>query len=115
MNTETTIYLPRRALEAMTHLAAVQAVPSFLNGVLVEATAEYTRLVATDGHALGIFQVEIEPDGPNIIGKATRDEQPMPPIFRGILTIEAIALAIKTRRQGDTGQYIRTNRVRPDR
>lgn len=51
------ILLPKNSLKAMAILASKQDIRYYLNGVLVESTGAYTRLVATDGHLLGVFQI----------------------------------------------------------
>jgi DNA polymerase-3 subunit beta len=51
------ILLPKDSLKAMAILASKQDIRYYLNGVLVESNGAYTRLVATDGHLLGIFQI----------------------------------------------------------
>jgi len=51
------ILLPKDSLKAMAVLASKQDIRYYLNGVLVESTGAYTRMVATDGHLLGIFQI----------------------------------------------------------
>jgi len=51
------ILLPKNSLQAMAVLASKQDIRYYLNGVLVESNSQYTRLVATDGHLLGIFQI----------------------------------------------------------
>lgn len=51
------ILLPKDSLKAMAVLASKQDIRYYLNGVLVESTGAYTRLVATDGHLLGIYQI----------------------------------------------------------
>lgn len=47
-------------LKAIALLAAQQDVRFYLNGVLVEATPFETRLVATDGHKLGVVRFATE-------------------------------------------------------
>lgn len=51
------ILIPKNSLKAMAILASKQDIRYYLNGVLVESNGEHTRLVATDGHLLGIFQI----------------------------------------------------------
>jgi DNA polymerase-3 subunit beta len=51
------ILLPMNSLKAMSVLASKQDVRYYLNGVLVESNKSYTRMVATDGHLLGIYQI----------------------------------------------------------
>lgn len=60
-----TITIRRNALRAMLHLAGDRDVRSYLNGVLVEANATATRLVATDGHVLGVFEQPAPKKTPN--------------------------------------------------
>lgn len=50
------ILIPKNSLKAMSLLASKQDIRYYLNGVLVESNSEHTRLVATDGHLLGVFQ-----------------------------------------------------------
>lgn len=50
-----TIYIDATELKAVRHFAAKQDVRNYLNGVLVQATVKQTRLVATDGTILGLF------------------------------------------------------------
>lgn len=50
-----TVTIDRDALRGMLNLAAKKDIRYYLNGILVEATPEKTRLVATDGHVLGIY------------------------------------------------------------
>jgi DNA polymerase III subunit beta len=51
------IQLPVNALKAMSVLASKQDIRYYLNGVLVQSNDAYTRMVATDGHLLGIYQI----------------------------------------------------------
>lgn len=51
------ILLPKNSLKAMALLASKQDIRYYLNGVLVESNSQHTRLVATDGHLLGVLQV----------------------------------------------------------
>lgn len=51
------ILLPKDSLKAMSVLACKQDIRYYLNGVLVESNKNHTRLVATDGHLLGIYQI----------------------------------------------------------
>lgn len=50
------ILLPKNSLKAMSLLASKQDIRYYLNGVLVQSNKDHTRLVATDGHLLGVFQ-----------------------------------------------------------
>lgn len=50
------IYFNRYALHAVSLFSAREDIRYFLNGILVEATANTTRLIATDGHTMGIHQ-----------------------------------------------------------
>lgn len=50
-----TIYIDATELKAVRVLAAKADIRFYLNGVLVQATARETRIVATDGHVAGIF------------------------------------------------------------
>ena len=52
------ILLPMNSLKAMSVLASKQDIRYYLNGVLVESNKSYTRMVATDGHLLGIYQIK---------------------------------------------------------
>jgi DNA polymerase-3 subunit beta len=45
------------SLKAMSLLASKQDIRYYLNGVLVESNKSYTRMVATDGTLLGIYQI----------------------------------------------------------
>lgn len=49
------IYTKLSALRAVSALAAQDDIRYYLNGVLVEASAGVTRLVATNGHVMGIY------------------------------------------------------------
>jgi len=51
------ILLPMNSLKAMSLLASKQDIRYYLNGVLVESNKSYTRMVATDGTLLGIYQI----------------------------------------------------------
>lgn len=51
------ILLPKNSLKAMAVLASKQDIRYYLNGVLVESNGAHTRLIATDGHLLGVFQI----------------------------------------------------------
>jgi DNA polymerase-3 subunit beta len=51
------ILLPMNSLKAMSVLASKQDIRYYLNGVLVESNKSYTRMVATDGHLMGIYQI----------------------------------------------------------
>jgi len=48
--------IPINVLKAMSILASKKDVRYYLNGVLVESNSQHTRIVATDGHILGIYQ-----------------------------------------------------------
>lgn len=50
-----TVTIDRGALRGMLNFAAKKDIRYYLNSVLVEATPEKTRLVATNGHILGIY------------------------------------------------------------
>jgi DNA polymerase-3 subunit beta len=52
------ILIPKNSLKAMSLLASKQDIRYYLNGVLVESTGAHTRLVATDGHLLGLYQIK---------------------------------------------------------
>lgn len=49
-----TITLDRRGVRAVSLFAARQDIRYYLQGVLVEATSDATRLVATNGHVMGL-------------------------------------------------------------
>jgi len=51
------ILLPMNSLKAMSVLASKQDIRYYLNGVLIESNKSYTRMVATDGTLLGIYQI----------------------------------------------------------
>jgi len=51
------ILIPKNSFKAMALLASKQDIRYYLNGVLVESDNQHTRLVATDGHLLGVFQI----------------------------------------------------------
>jgi DNA polymerase-3 subunit beta len=66
-----TITIKRNALRAMLHMAGDHDVRYYLNGVLVEANATATRLVATDGSVLGAYEHAAPKENPNnVIGVA---------------------------------------------
>jgi DNA polymerase-3 subunit beta len=48
--------IPVNVLKAMSLLASKKDVRYYLNGVLVESNSQHTRIVATDGHILGVYQ-----------------------------------------------------------
>ena len=52
------ILLPMNSLKAMSVLASKQDIRYYLNGVLIESNKSYTRMIATDGHLLGIYQIK---------------------------------------------------------
>ena len=52
------ITLDANLLQAAVHLAAAKDVRFYLGGVFVEAFASSTRLVATDGSVLGVFECD---------------------------------------------------------
>lgn len=74
----TTLAIPRKHLQVAAMFSAKMDIRSYLNGVLVEATDRYTRLVATDGHMLAIINlgVIVEP-------------------FRAIIPNDAVDLALR--------------------
>lgn len=51
------ILLPMNSLKGMSVLASKQDVRYYLNGVLIESNKSYTRMIATDGHLMGIYQI----------------------------------------------------------
>lgn len=51
-----TFEIQENVLLAMTNLAGKKDIRYYLNGVHVDITSDYIRIVATDGHLLGIFQ-----------------------------------------------------------
>lgn len=66
------INIERDALRAMLHLAAKNDVRFYLNGILVEANAGTTRLVATDGTVLGVYQHKAPEGNPNAVEGVAR-------------------------------------------
>lgn len=50
-------------LQALAHLAGNQDIRYYLNGVRVEFNYDVTRLIATDGHKLGLFNFKVENQG----------------------------------------------------
>lgn len=60
-----TVTIDRGALRGMLNLAAKKDVRYYLNGVLVEATPEKTRLAATDGCVLGVYTCDAPSENPN--------------------------------------------------
>ena len=48
--------IPVNVLKAMSLLASKKDVRYYLNGVYVESNSQHTRIVATDGHILGLYQ-----------------------------------------------------------
>ena len=50
------ILIPVNVLKAMSLLASKKDVRYYLNGVCVESNSQHTRIVATDGHILGVYQ-----------------------------------------------------------
>lgn len=52
------IKIPRDAIKAILLFAAVHDIRYYLNGLLVEATSEATRIIGTDGRMLGIHHSE---------------------------------------------------------
>lgn len=54
----TIIKIPRDALKAVLLFAADRDIRYYLNAVLVEATGSATRIIATDGHMLGVHHSE---------------------------------------------------------
>jgi DNA polymerase-3 subunit beta len=58
-----TIYIDATELKAVRVFAANEDVRYYLKGVLVQATARETRIVATDGCILGMFDREQENEG----------------------------------------------------
>jgi DNA polymerase III subunit beta len=58
-----TIFIDATELKAVRVFAAKQDIRHYLNGVLVQATARETRIVATDGSILGVFDREQENEG----------------------------------------------------
>lgn len=61
------IYTTLSALKAVNLLSADKDVRYYLNGVHVSATATATRLIATDGHALGMFQSDQQNEGVDFV------------------------------------------------
>lgn len=60
-----TVTIERNALRGMLNFAAKKDVRHYINGVLVEATPKKTRLVATDGHVLGVYTHDMPRDVQN--------------------------------------------------
>ncbi|WP_397473775.1 hypothetical protein [Pusillimonas sp.] len=58
----TTINVSVKALKAAVEFAAKKDIRYYLNGVLVQASADETRIVGTDGHILGAFREDHEND-----------------------------------------------------
>jgi DNA polymerase-3 subunit beta len=56
------IEIPRADLRAMLHCAAKDDVRYYMNGVTVEIGRNESRLVATDGHMLGVLRLEVKSD-----------------------------------------------------
>jgi DNA polymerase-3 subunit beta len=61
------IYTTLSALKAVNLLSADKDLRHYLNGVHVSATATATRLTATDGHALGMFQSDQQNEGVDFV------------------------------------------------
>lgn len=62
---ETTYNIPRNAIRALSHLMAVSDVRFYMNAILIEIDAEgQGRIVATDGHVLGVIRFESNEPGP---------------------------------------------------
>ena len=53
-------YIKQSTLDAMLILAAKKDIRYYLNGLHIEYSPEFTRVVACDGHKLGIFQAAAE-------------------------------------------------------
>ena len=51
-----TIYFDGGVLNAMANLSAKKDIRYYLNGVLLEISNSIIRIVATDGHLLGVYQ-----------------------------------------------------------
>ena len=54
------IYIKKDALKAVSRFSASKDIRYCLNGVNIESTPDCTRLVATDGHAMGIHKYEVK-------------------------------------------------------
>jgi len=53
-------YIKQSTLDAMLVLAAKKDIRYYLNGLHIEYSPEFTRVIACDGHKLGIFQAAAE-------------------------------------------------------
>jgi DNA polymerase-3 subunit beta len=56
-------YIKQSTLDAMLVLAAKKDIRYYLNGLHIEFNREFTRVIACDGHKLGIFQAAAENTG----------------------------------------------------
>lgn len=52
------IIIDRKALKAVSRFQAVKDVRFYLNGILIEASALQTRMIATNGHALAVHRMD---------------------------------------------------------
>jgi DNA polymerase-3 subunit beta len=56
-------YIKQSTLDAMLVLAAKKDIRYYLNGLHIEHSPEFTRIIACDGHKLGIFQAVADNTG----------------------------------------------------
>lgn len=72
-NTTQTVFTTLSALKAMSEIAPAKEIRYYLNGVYFECNKESTRLVATDGHCLGVYEASQE----NILDSAINFIMPL--------------------------------------
>ena len=75
------ITINRKALKAVSLFAAKKDIRYYLCGVYVESTPLETRLIATDGHTLGVHRSEAKDDN---VG-----------VFNGIIPLDAVTAILK--------------------
>jgi DNA polymerase-3 subunit beta len=75
------ITIDRKALKAVSLFAAKKEIRYYLCGVLVESTPLETRLVATDGHTLGVHRSEAKGDNQGT--------------FNGIIPLDIVSAILK--------------------
>ena len=56
------IELPKAAIKAVSHCMSKADVRYYLNGILIEVSGETATLVATSGHTLAAYHVELDHD-----------------------------------------------------
>lgn len=84
------IYIDPKELRAVFAFAADKDIRYYLNGVLVQATAHQTRIVATDGHILGMFDHAFQNEG------VTLEEFIIPrDIIKRLKPIETVPLEVR--------------------